>query len=105
MNIEIDKAFDFYIAFSYFVYIALLLGIFTTVPSYLTMLNSFVKLLISCVLMYKFNPLQKNYILSRFDKKIVFSSGVYLLLTTFIGEYLVQYEDLIKTTFHQYIGI
>jgi len=105
MNIEIDKAFDFYIAFSYFVYIALLLGIFTTVPSYLTMLNSFVKLLISCVLMYKFNPLQKNYTLSRFDKKIVFSSGVYLLLTTFIGEYLVQYEDLIKTTFHQYIGI
>lgn len=105
MNVEIDKAFDFYLIISYFVYIAVLLGIFTTVPSYLTILNSFVKLIISCVLMYKFNPLQKNYTLSRFDKKIVFSSGVYLLLTTFIGEYLVQYEDLIKSILHQYIGL
>ena len=105
MSIELYKAFDYYIAFSYFVYIAVLLGVFTTVPQYVTMLNSFIKVVIAIVLLYKFNPFQQNYTLTKFDKKIVFSSGVYLLLTTVIGEYLVEYESIIKHRFYEYTGV
>ena len=105
MGIELYKAFDYYIAFSYFIYGAVLLGVFTTVPEYVTVLNSIIKVVIALVLLYKFNPFQQNYTLTKFDKKIVFSSGVYLLLTTVIGEYLVEYESIIKQHFYNYTGI
>lgn len=105
MGIELYKAFDYYIAFSYFIYGAVLLGVFTTVPEYVTVLNSIIKVVIALVLLYKFNPFQQNYTLTKFDKKIVFSSGVYLLLTTVIGEYLVEYESIIKQHFHDYTGL
>jgi len=105
MGIELYQAFNYYIAFSYFIYIAVLLGVFTTVPQYVTVLNSFIKISIAFILLYKFNPLQHNYTLTKFDKKIVFSSGVYLLLTTVIGEYLVEYESIIKQKFYHITGL
>jgi len=105
MGIKLYQAFNYYIAFSYFIYIAVLLGVFTTVPQYVTILNSFIKILIAFVLLYKFNPLQDNYTLTKFDKKIVFSSGVYLLFTTVIGEYLVEYESIIKQQFYHITGL
>ena len=105
MGIKLYKVFDYYILFSYVIYIAVLLGVFTAVPQYITIMNSFIKVVIAFVLLYKFNPFQQNYTLTKFDKKIVFSSGVYLLLTTVIGEYLVEYESIIKHRFYEYTGL
>lgn len=104
MNIELDKAYTYYIYASYILYISVLIGVFSTVPEYVNVINSFVKVSIACVLLYKFNPFQKNYVLTKFDKQIVFSSGIFLLLTTFVGEYLVSYESKIKMKFNQIIG-
>jgi len=103
MNIELDKAYTYYIYASYVLYFAVLIGVFSTVPEYVTIINSFVKVAIAGVLVYKFNPFQKNYILTKFDKQIVFSSGIFLLLTTFIGEYLVSYESKVRMKFNQII--
>ena len=55
------------------------------------------------MLIYVFNPFKKKTGLNPFEKDIIFSAGVYLLLTTFIGEYLVSYgknlENVIKKEF------
>lgn len=99
MNIKLDKAYNYYIIISYVIYFAVLIGVFSTVPQYVVVINSFIKIVIACILLYKFNPFQQNYILSKFEKKIVFSAGIYLLLTTFVGEYLVSYQDKLEKRF------
>ena len=43
------------------------------------------------MLIYVFNPFKTKKELNLFEKDIIFSTGVYLLLTTFVGEYLVAY--------------
>ena len=45
------------------------------------------------MLLYKFNPFRNTITITNIEKKMIFSSGVYLLLTTTIGEYLIEYKD------------
>jgi len=97
--------YDYLTLISIILYTFVLFGMFQFAPAYLIFITSFMKIYISFMLLYKFNPFRNTITITNIEKKMIFSSGVYLLLTTFIGEYLVQYEDLIKTTFHQYIGI
>ena len=59
MNIKLDKAYTYYIYASYLIYFSVLIGIFSTVPEYMIVINSFIKIAIACILLYKFNPLQK----------------------------------------------
>ena len=100
---KIHKLYNFYLILSYFLYAAILFGVSFVSVSYLDTLNSIVKVLISLMLIYVFNPFKKKTELTSFEKDIIFSAGVYLLLTTFIGEYLVSYgknlEDVIKKEF------
>lgn len=104
MSLKLDKAYDYYIIISYLIYTAVVFGVLTTVPEYLDIVNSFVKFSIACILIYKFNPLQDKYTVSLFDKKIVFTSGVYLLLTTFVGQYFNKYKNIIKDDIHKIIN-
>ena len=55
MNIELDKAYTYYIYASYILYFSVLIGVFSTVPEYVTIINSFVKVAIAFILLYKFN--------------------------------------------------
>ena len=100
---KIQKLYNFYLILSYFLYIAILFGVSFVSPFYLDTLNSIVKVLISLMLIYVFNPFKKKTELTSFEKDIIFSAGIYLLLTTFIGEYLVSYqknlENIIKKEF------
>ena len=100
---KIHKLYNFYLILSYFLYAAILFGVSFVSVSYLDILNSIVKVLISLMLIYVFNPFKTKTELNPFEKDIIFSAGVYLLLTTFIGEYLVTYgknlENVIKKEF------
>ena len=100
---KIQKLYNFYLILSYFLYIAILFGVSFVSSFYLDTLNSIVKVLISLMLIYVFNPFKKKTELTSFEKDIIFSAGIYLLLTTFIGEYLVSYqknlENIIKKEF------
>lgn len=70
---------------SYILYIIALLGITTFAPEYLDELRNFIKIYIAFILIIKFNPFIKyNKYLSNFDRKVVFSAGIYLLFTTSI---------------------
>ena len=77
-------------------YISVLFGSFHYAPEYLVYITSIIKVYISFMLIYRFNPLTNKKNLSSDDKKMVFSSGVYLLLTTTIGDYLVSYKKGIE---------
>ena len=56
------------------------------------------------MLIYRFNPFTKKTSLSNDDKKMVFFFGVYLLLTTAIGDYLVAYKDNIENKFKNLVS-
>ena len=78
-------------------YILVLFGVSSYTPEYLVYITSIIKVYVSIILIYKFNPLTaKNNIISKTDKDMIFYSGIYLLLTTVIGEYLIAYGDLFE---------
>ena len=93
---NLHKLYNFYTLFFYTLYVALLFGISFISNDYLNKFTSFVKVLISITLIYLFNPFRKKTDITLFEKDIVFSSGIYLLLTTFIGEHLLNYEKQLQ---------
>lgn len=93
------KSFYEYLTYvSILLYLLVLFGVFQYAPTYLIYVTSFIKIYISLLLIYKYHPFNKTNTLSVTDKKIIFSSGVYLLLTTVIGEYLLYYKEKIQNT-------
>jgi len=85
--------YDYLTLISIMLYIFVLFGMFQFAPAYLIFITSFMKIYISFMLLYKFNPFRNTITITNIEKKMIFSSGVYLLLTTTIGEYLIEYKD------------
>lgn len=85
--------------FSIFLYIVAFIGLSFNAPKYLLLLQEIMKIYISIILILRFNPYYKiefnknNY---EFDRKLAFSSGVFLLLTTGITRYIQSILDKIK---------
>ena len=46
---------------------------------------------VSLFLVYRFNPFKTNNTFSELDRKIAFTAGTFLLMTSTIGLYLKQY--------------
>jgi len=68
---------------SYILFVLAFVGILKDAPQYLNTLNTILKYYVCAFLLVRFNPLIK--IKSRdaeFDRKVAFSAGVFLLLTT-----------------------
>ena len=85
--------------FSIFLYILAFIGLSFNAPKYLLLLQEIMKIYISIILILRFNPYYKiefnknNY---EFDRKLAFSSGVFLLLTTGITTYIRSFLDKIN---------
>jgi len=85
--------------FSIFLYIVAFIGFSFNAPKYLLLLQEIMKIYISVILILRFNPYYKiefnknNY---EFDRKLAFSSGVFLLLTTGITTYIRSFLDKIN---------
>tara|TARA_Y100001970_G_scaffold269375_1_gene361777 strand:- start:2745 stop:3059 length:315 start_codon:yes stop_codon:yes gene_type:complete len=70
---------------SYVLYILAIFGITLIVPKYVEYLRTILKIYIGLVLVFLYNPLfYKERTFTYFDRRIVFSSGVFLLLSTTI---------------------
>ena len=76
----------------YPLYILSLVGFNIVAPKYLTYFTSLVKVYISLLLLWKFNPLKPSKPVTAYDRQIIFSAGTYLLLTTVIGDMLMKYN-------------
>jgi len=83
----------FYIALylSYFLYIIAYLKIEYYNPKYLEMLHVYMKYYVSIFLIIRFNPFTNSHF-TEFDRKIVFSSAIFLLTTTAFNEYAKQLD-------------
>jgi hypothetical protein len=72
---------------SFLLYIIALLGVGGFAPQYLEQLKSFLRIYIGCLLVIYYNPItysERKF--GEFDRQLVFSSGVFLLLSsTIIG--------------------
>jgi hypothetical protein len=77
---------------SYILYIVVLLGVGGYAPQYLDYLRDFLKFYIAFILIILYNPIihvRKTF--DDFDRRIAFSSGIFLLLSTTIIASLEKY--------------
>ena len=79
---------------SYILYFLTLIGITTFAPQYLEHLRNFIKIGISLFLIYKFHPFIKNYKISKFDRRLIFSCALFLLLTTSLISLVSHYLNV-----------
>ena len=71
--------------FSYVLYFFAMLGISSLAPQYLSRLRIFLKIYVALLLIYFYNPLTyKEKKFTDFDRKLAFSAGIFLLLSTTI---------------------
>lgn len=88
MNDVYKKIFLYGINLSYILYFIVLFGVTGYAPEYLNYLRNFLKVYIAVLLIVLYNPyiFRKKSEFGEFDRKLVFSSGIFLLLsTTLIG--------------------
>ena len=76
---------------SYFLYIVAYLQIGYYNPKYLDMLQLYMKYYVTLFLLIRFNPFT-NHQFTEFDRKVVFSSAIFLLTTTAFNEYAKQFD-------------
>ena len=80
----------------YAIYIGIAFGINKNAETYLISLSNFVKIYISCFLIYKFNPLSKAQF-TEFDREAAYKAGVLLFFNTIIAETLIAFLRRFKT--------
>ena len=85
--------FTIFIIINYVSYIALAVGIQIVSPHYLDYLDYFVKIYIGLFLFVRFNPFNK-IVFNDLDRRIAFSAGIFLLMTTFINTLVQKYTKL-----------
>ena len=83
MNKFYQKIFLYILNILYILYFIALFGITSYAPQYLEYLRSFLKYYISALLIGLYNPITyKERSFGEFDRKLVLSAGIFLLLST-----------------------
>ena len=78
-----EKVFLFALNTSYLLYFLVMLGIGNFAPQYLETVKTFLKVFVGSVLFIRYNPITyKEKKFSEFDRRLVFSSSIFLLLST-----------------------
>lgn len=93
-----ENIFTFVIIINYILYFAIILGVSINAPDYLSSLDYYVKIYISGFLLLRFNPFRKVEF-TELDRKIVFSSAIFIFTTTAINSLLITYLKKIKANF------
>jgi len=102
-----ERIFLYSLNASFALYIIVLFGVGGYAPQYLESLKSFLRIYIGLLLFINYNPYtykQKQF--GEFDRQLVFSSGIFLLLSSTIIssiESYIQYKakDFISSGFSQ----
>ena len=77
------------------------LGMSAYAPAYLSELHNIVNIYICLFLIWRFNPLRKQVKFHDLDRRIAFSAGIFILTTTALNEYLIQFKDTINKKIHK----
>lgn len=91
-NIMYQKIFLYGLNLSYILYFIAVLGISSFAPKYLSYLKIFLKIYVGLLLVYFYNPIiYKDKKFTDFDRRLVFSAGVFLLLSTTLVNGIEKY--------------
>jgi uncharacterized BrkB/YihY/UPF0761 family membrane protein len=71
------------------------LGMSEHAPAYLSKIHSIINIYICLFLMWRFNPFRKKVKFHELDRRVAFSAGLFILTTTILNIYLVQFKDAI----------
>jgi hypothetical protein len=91
-----DIGFDFILNISYFLLFISYIGISESAPKYLDSLDYYIRVYTCLFLIWRFNPLRSKYEFTDLDRKIAFSAGVFVLTTTALNTYFVNFKELVK---------
>jgi len=92
-----EKIFTFTIILSWILYISIALGLWSKAPMYLNDLQYYTKIYVSLFLILRFNPF-RTVEFTQLDRTVAFSSGLFLLGTTFINSILQKYVTTLKNS-------
>lgn len=85
------KIYEYMLYISYLLFGLAFTGIYNINPYYLSLLNNIIKYYVCIFLLIQFNPFfeikEENCNEFEFNRKIAFSAGIFLLLTTSITDY------------------
>lgn len=90
-----ERVFYIAVGLSYILYSLTLFGLYKKAPAYLSTLNMILRIYVSLFLILRFNPYVKNTF-TDFDRKIAYTSGIFLLLTTTLTEVFMKYIKTIQ---------
>jgi hypothetical protein len=99
---KLDSKLDYFshyyiyiIYFTYFLYTVLFVGIISINYEYLRLFSAFIQLFIGIFLVIRFNPFRNQYNQSfkEEDKRIIFSSGLFLLINLSSTELIIYFYD------------
>jgi hypothetical protein len=82
--------FNLVLGLTWILYFMITFNLSINAPQYLTDLQYYIKLYVSILLIWRFNPLRKIQF-NELDKKIAFSAGIFLITTTAIGILIEKY--------------
>ena len=85
--------------FVYIVYIILFLGISYISPTYIRAISNITYVMISLVIMYKFNPFREATTVSEYDSKLIFISALFILFNLGVTEFALSFFKTVKSTF------
>jgi hypothetical protein len=98
-----EKMFDLIIYATYVLMVLSYLGLNEYAPTYLSMMDYYVRIYISLFLIWRFNPLRMQYEFTDLDRKIAYSAGVFILTTTALKKYIDFVKDDLTNIFNRYI--
>ena len=93
-----NQAYDIVVYITWILYIVIALGLSANAPQYLDELHSFIKMYISLFLIYRFNPFRRIEF-NELDRQIAFSSGLFLLTTSALNNYIVSIQKYMLQLF------
>lgn len=90
-------AFDGAVLFLHVIYVGVVFGVVGSEPAYLKHIDFAVKVFMSLFLLWRFNPWTAVRF-TEFDRRVVFSAGMFLFTVTIVNRYLVEYVAWAKAT-------
>lgn len=84
------------VLFLHVVYISVAFGVLENEPEYLASIDYWVKVFMALFLLWRFNPWAR-IAFSDFDRRVVFSAGMFLFTVTIVNTYLISYVETGKT--------
>jgi len=92
MNKLYQNIFLYGLNVSYVLYFLAFLGLSSLAPQYLSHLRIFLKIYVALLLIYFYNPITyKEKKFTDFDRRLAFSAGIFLLLSTTLIDGIEEY--------------